>query len=125
MTSAAPYHQLVLEHSRAPRRFGVLEHATHAADGANPLCGGALHVEVHVADGRIVDLRFRGEACALARASASMLAERAIELDVFALAQLEAAFARVIAGAHARDDALGDLNAFAALAHYPSRRKCA
>ncbi len=125
MTLPSPYQQLVLEHSRAPRRFGVLEHATHRADGANPLCGDALHVDVRVAQGRIADLRFRGEACALARASASMLGERAIDLDAVALAQLETEFARVIAGAAAGDAALGDLNAFAALAQYPSRRKCA
>ncbi|TLY50393.1 MAG: SUF system NifU family Fe-S cluster assembly protein [Gammaproteobacteria bacterium] len=125
MTAAAPYHQLVLEHSRAPRRFGALEHATHTADGANPLCGDALHVDVRVTDGRIADLRFRGEACALVRASASMLGERAIDLDAVALAQLEADFARLVAGALAQEATLGDLNAFAALAQYPSRRKCA
>ncbi len=125
MTVPSPYQQLVLEHSRAPHRFGSLEKATHQADGANPLCGDALHVDVLVADGRIADLRFRGEACALARASASMLGGSAIALDAAALARLEAAFARVIAGVDTRDDALGDLNAFSALAQYPSRRKCA
>lgn len=125
MTAVAPYHELVLEHSRAPRRFGVLEHATHAADGANPLCGDALHVDVRVINGRIADLRFRGEACALARASASMLGERAIDLDAAALAELETDFAQLVAGGSAHEAALGDLNAFAALAQYPSRRKCA
>lgn len=125
MTVPSPYQQLVLEHSRAPRCFGTLEQPTHAADGANPLCGDALHVDVQAAEGRIADLRFRGEACALARASASMLGVLAIDLDAAALAQLELAFARVIAGVEAHDAALGDLNAFAALAQYPSRRKCA
>jgi nitrogen fixation NifU-like protein len=124
MTLPSPYQQLVLEHSRAPRRFGTLEHATHQADGANPLCGDALHVDVRVADGRIADLRFRGEACALTRASASMLGERALDLDAAALTRLEAAFASMIEGA-GTPDTLGDLNAFAALAQYPSRRKCA
>lgn len=124
MNVPSPYQQLVLEHSRAPRYFGALENPTHQADGANPLCGDALHVEVRVEAGHIADLRFRGEACALARASASMLGGRAIALDAAALAQLQQRFARVIAGTDAHDDALGDLNAFAALAQYPSRRKC-
>lgn len=126
MTVPSPYQQLVLEHSRAPRHFGTLQQPTHAADGTNPLCGDALHVDVRVADGRIVDLRFRGEACALARASASMLGEHALDLGADELAQLEQTFMRVIAGAEVQHAAaLGDLNAFAALAQYPSRRKCA
>jgi nitrogen fixation NifU-like protein len=123
--SSTLYQQLVLDHSREPRHFGVLDAATHAADGANPLCGDALHVGVRMEDGRIADLRFRGEACAIARASASMLGERAANLDAAALAQLEADFMRVIAGDAENDETLGDLNAFAALAQYPTRRKCA
>jgi nitrogen fixation NifU-like protein len=121
----ALYQQIVLEHSRAPRRFGELAQHTHAADGSNPLCGDALHVELRVAGGRIVDYAFRGEACALARASASMLGDRLDGVDVGALDAIDAALRRLVAGSARADDGLGDLNALAALAQYPSRRKCA
>ncbi|MBS0582008.1 MAG: SUF system NifU family Fe-S cluster assembly protein [Proteobacteria bacterium] len=123
MSASELYQRLVLEHSRAPRHFGALEAATHAADGANPLCGDALHVDVRVVDGRIDALAFRGEACAIARATASMLGEAAARLDADAIARLEARFRRVIDGGTGAMP--GDLNALAALAHYPSRRKCA
>ncbi len=119
------YTQLVLEHSRAPRNFGSLESHTHAADGANPLCGDNLHIELEVSEGRIAQMRFRGEACAISRAAASMLSERASNLDAADVAQLGAVFSRVVNGEIAQDAALGDLNAMAALAHYPTRRKCA
>lgn len=119
------YQRIVLEHSRAPRHFGALDAPTHQADGANPLCGDALHVELRVVDGRVVEVAFRGEACAIAKATASLLGERAIKLDVAAIERLEAQFARLIGGGPEGDAALGDLNALAALAHYPSRRKCA
>ena len=33
------YQEVILDHSRHPRHFGVLEHATHKAEGYNPLCG--------------------------------------------------------------------------------------
>lgn len=119
------YQRIVLEHSRAPRHFGTLDAPTHQADGVNPLCGDALHVELRVLEGRIAAIAFRGEACAIAKATASMLSEAAARLDADGAAQLEARFVRVIGGEHDRDDMLGDLNALAALANYPSRRKCA
>lgn len=125
MTLAALYQEIVLDHSRAPRNFGALAVHTHAADGSNPLCGDALRVELRLVDARIVDIRFRGEACALARASASMLSERAVRRDAAEIARLENDFARVVGGEVERDDALGDLNAFGALVRYPARRKCA
>ncbi|MFT3791493.1 MAG: SUF system NifU family Fe-S cluster assembly protein [Rudaea sp.] len=130
MTDSSPpaadlYQHIVLDHSRAPRGFGRLDAPTHAADGANPLCGDALHVELRVADGRIVAFAFRGEACAIAKATASLLGERAVRLDADGIARLEARFERLIRGEIEADSALGDLNALAALAHYPSRRKCA
>ena len=121
----SPYHQLVLEHSRTPRRFGELAERTHAADGANPLCGDALHVELRVVDKRIVGYAFRGEACAITRASASMLGERLDNAGVNELAGIEAALHAVIERGVADDASLGELNALAALEHYPSRRKCA
>ena len=125
MTSAALYQEIVLDHSRAPRNFGALEAHTHAADGSNPLCGDALRVELRVVDACIVDIRFRGEGCAIARATASMLSERAVRLGAAEIASMEHSFARVVAGETERDDGLGDLNALGALARYPARRKCA
>jgi len=125
MSVSSLYQNIVLEHSRAPRHFGELAAPTHQADGANPLCGDALHVDLHVVNGRITAIAFRGEACAIAKATASMLGEAAARLDADGAAQLEARFARVIGGELESDDTLGDLNALAALAHYPSRRKCA
>ena len=119
------YQQLVLEHSRAPRRFGDLAGHTHAADGTNPLCGDALHIELCVAEGRIVGYAFRGEACAVARASASMLGDRLDKSDVAMLDGIESALRNVIEGKGTQDDSLGNLSALATLAHYPSRRKCA
>jgi|SRR5579863_1550704 len=125
MTTASLYQELVLEHSRMPRNFGALAEHTHAADGDNPLCGDALHIELRVVDMRIAEMRFRGEACAVARATASMLSERVARLDAGEIASMESRFVRVVSGEVERDETLGDLNALAALMHYPTRRKCA
>jgi nitrogen fixation NifU-like protein len=121
----ALYTTLVLDHQRSPRHFGTLARYTHASDGANPLCGDALRVEVDLREGRIHDLRFHGASCAVATASASMLGERLHGKPAAELAAIEERFAALVEGAVESDPALGDLNAFAALARHPARRKCA
>jgi nitrogen fixation protein NifU and related proteins len=118
------YAEAVLDHFRAPRNFGVLAAHTHAADGANPLCGDALHVELRAEGGQVAELRFRGEACAIATAAASMLGEIAIGRSERELAAIEDRFARLIHSG-LRDDSLGDLNALGELAQHPARQKCA
>ncbi len=118
------YRDIVLDHHRAPRRRGALADPSHACDGVNALCGDSLRLELRVEHGRIVDYGFRGECCAIATATASLLGERVQGLALESLAPLQLAFARLIAGG-AADPALGDLAALAELARYPARRKCA
>ncbi|MBA8889196.1 SUF system NifU family Fe-S assembly protein [Dokdonella fugitiva] len=121
---AALYPQLVLEHRRNPRNRGHLATCTHAADGANPLCGDRLRIELRCEAGHIVQLRHSGEACAVAVATASMLGELVDGLDADAVDALGERFAAYIEG---RGDAtgLGPLAAMAGLQQHPSRRKCA
>lgn len=120
------YRDTVLAHNRAPRRFGALADATHRADGENALCGDHLHCALRVDDCRIADLRFTGEACAIAIASASMLGDLVIDRDLAHVRALRDRFATWLgAGEAPADDALGELVAFAELRRYPSRQACA
>ena len=69
------YHAIVVEHFRRPRNRGALEGANADAEGANPLCGDRIRVQLRVADGAIAEARFTADACALCIASASVLTE--------------------------------------------------
>lgn len=124
MQVPSPYHEIVLEHQRHPRNFGALPAFTHAADGVNALCGDRLRVEIEYR-GAIVAVRFRGESCAIAIASASIMSELVADSDVAAVAALENRFGALISGAGGHDALLGAANAFVELRHYASRRKCA
>jgi len=125
MSIPALYQQTVLDHYRNPRNHGVLAACTHAADGVNPLCGDSLHVELKCVDGRIVDMRFSGEACAITTAAASMLSELVAGCDAGDVAALNAPFEQLLSGDLAAVETLGALNALGELRRYPSRRKCA
>jgi len=69
------YRDYILEHYRRPHNFGVLEDATASHEGANPLCGDRITLQVRVRDGTIDGVAFTGRGCAISQASASLLTD--------------------------------------------------
>ena len=68
------YLQVILEHNKKPRNFKKLDHATHNAEGYNPLCGDHLMVYLQVDGNNIIeDISFEGYGCAISKASSSMM----------------------------------------------------
>ena len=121
------YQEVILDHNKKPRNWGVLADATHKAEGHNPLCGDHITLTVKL-DGKTVDaVNFQGESCAICKASASMMtaavkgknaedAETMIrEFREMATGQLDPA------GPHH----LGRLTVFAGVRDLPTRVKCA
>jgi len=76
----ALYGDVVLERFRHPRHFGALTAPDASHEDVNPLCGDRLRVELRLggeAGGSLAEVRFQGDACAIAIASADLLAEMA------------------------------------------------
>ncbi len=120
------YQELVLEHKRSPRNFGHLALPTHQARGTNPSCGDDLSVELAIADGKLADIRFHGQGCAICMASASMMSEAVKGQDIATAQKLQQHFRAVLTGEESADDApLGKLVSLAGVSRYPSRIKCA
>jgi len=69
------YRDYILEHYRRPHNFGVLDNATATQEGANPLCGDRITLQLRVADGQIAGVGFTGRGCAISQASASLLTD--------------------------------------------------
>jgi nitrogen fixation protein NifU and related proteins len=72
----APYGATIMEHFRRPRNQGALPTADAAREGANPLCGDRIRIELALRDGRVMEARFTANACAISVAAASVLTER-------------------------------------------------
>jgi len=70
------YREAILEHSQHPRHHGTLEHPDITFEDANPLCGDRIRMDLEIKDGRIADVKFSGEGCAISKAAASMLCEK-------------------------------------------------
>ncbi|MEZ0239420.1 MAG: Fe-S cluster assembly sulfur transfer protein SufU [Chloroflexota bacterium] len=69
------YRDYILEHYRRPHNFGVLDDATTSYEGANPLCGDRITLQLRVRDGMITGVGFTGRGCAISQASASLLTD--------------------------------------------------
>jgi nitrogen fixation protein NifU and related proteins len=69
------YRDEILEHYRRPHNFGVLESPTVSHEGANPLCGDRITMQVGIRDGKVAELAFTGRGCAISQASASLLTD--------------------------------------------------
>lgn len=76
------YREAILDHGRNPRCVGKLDDATHTGCDANRLCGDAVTIRLRIADGRIDAARFEGEGCAISQASASMLTEALVGMNL-------------------------------------------
>jgi len=69
------YKEAILDHFRHPRNRGDLLNANAQARDANILCGDVVEMQLKIDHGRIEDVKFRGEGCAISQAAASMLTE--------------------------------------------------
>ena len=125
------YQELILDHNRRPRNFGVLPDADHTAKGYNPLCGDKLTIYAKLDGDRIAGLMFEGSGCAISKASASLLTDAVKGKTV---AEADALFARVHAMLTApvgKDvpeadvESLGKLAALSGVREFPVRVKCA
>src|SRR5262245_57085449 len=74
--TAPLYGDVILERFRHPRHFGELPGADAVYEDVNPLCGDRLRIELRLGSGHTIEAaRFQGDACAIATASADLLAE--------------------------------------------------
>ena len=69
------FRAVVLKHFRHPLNRGPLADAHASVEGANPLCGDRIRVEVRLDNETVADARFTADACILCVASASLLTE--------------------------------------------------
>ncbi|HTC86111.1 MAG TPA: SUF system NifU family Fe-S cluster assembly protein [Candidatus Acidoferrum sp.] len=69
------YRDYILEHSRRPHNFHVLEAPSASYEGSNPLCGDRITLQLAVHDGIVDQVGFTGRGCAISQASASLLTD--------------------------------------------------
>ena len=84
------YRDYILDHYKNPRNFGELDEPDLEFHDHNPLCGDELGVHIKVEDGKIAELRFHGQGCAISQASASIASEEYVGMPVDDVGELPA-----------------------------------
>ena len=123
------YQDVILDHSRHPRHHGVLDGASHKAEGYNPLCGDRVTVYLKLdSDGRVADIKFQGKGCAISQASASMMVEMLKGRTQADVEKLMEGFLHLVKGEDASglsEDDRETLDVMSGISEFPMRVKCA
>ncbi|MDH4189412.1 MAG: SUF system NifU family Fe-S cluster assembly protein [Betaproteobacteria bacterium] len=127
MDVKALYQEVILDHNKKPRNFGILGNASHKAEGHNPLCGDHLSLTLHLEGELVEGIAFQGESCAICKASASMMTASVkgrTRADAETLVQefRDMAIGKLDPGGPHH---LGRLAVFAGVRDLPTRVKCA
>lgn len=121
------YREVILDHYKTPRNTKELDEPSCQADCRNPSCGDKIRIQLLVNDGRVADVAFIGNGCAISQASASMMTEAIKGRSVQEAEAVMAQFRRMVV--EGRDDydksVLGDLAILEGVARLHARVKCA
>ena len=121
------YQQVILEHYKKPRHKGQTSPIHRQQRGHNPSCGDTIEltVQLNKTGDAIEDVKFEGEGCAIAMASADLMADalRGKQIDE-ALAMVKR-FQGMMKGEDEFPKELRKLNVMQGVAQFPVRIKCA
>jgi nitrogen fixation NifU-like protein len=122
------YQEIILDHYKRPRGRGLRDPYGGEAHHVNPTCGDEVTLRVRAVDGRLVDVSYDGMGCSISQASASVLHELLNGRATEEIPAVHEAFVELLSGRGQvvpDEELLGDGVAFAGVARYPARVKCA
>ena len=122
------YQDIILDHYKQPRGRGLREPFDAEAHHVNPTCGDEVTVRVAIVDHKITDVSYEGMGCSISQASASVLHELLTGRTVEEAMTRVNSFTEMVGsrGQIQPDETLlEDAVAFAGVAKYPARVKCA
>lgn len=130
MNLESMYQEVILDHYKNPQHAGLREPYEAEVHHVNPSCGDELTLRVHLSeDGSTVeDVSYDAEGCSISQASTSVMAEEVIGLPVDEAMSKLAAFDEMITSRGTVEgdaEIIGDGVAFAGVAKFPARVKCA
>ncbi|MCY1138819.1 SUF system NifU family Fe-S cluster assembly protein [Actinoplanes sp. Pm04-4] len=123
------YQEIILDHYKHPHGRGLRDPFNGEAHHVNPTCGDEITVRVSALEaGELSDISYDGLGCSISQASASVLYELLRGRTPQDAAGIHEAFVALMQGrgqVEPDEDVLGDGIAFAGVAKFPARVKCA
>ena len=122
------YQEIILDHYRSPHRSGLREPFAAESFQINPTCGDEITLRVALSGDTVTDVSYETMGCSISQASASVLTDLVVGRSVTDSMKVLTAFQEMAQGrgqVEPDEDVLGDGVAFAGVARYPARVKCA
>ncbi|MCV7442301.1 SUF system NifU family Fe-S cluster assembly protein [Mycobacterium paraense] len=124
------YQDVILDHYKHPQHRGLREPFGAQVYHVNPVCGDEVTLRVTLSDDgdTVVDVSYDGQGCSISQASTSVLTQQVIGHSVGEALKTTTAFTEMVSSRgtiEGDEDVLGDGVAFAGVAKYPARVKCA
>ena len=122
------YQEIILDHYRNPHHKGLREPFEAEVHHVNPTCGDEVTLRVHVADGKVADVSYDALGCSISQASASVMTDLVIGKSVDEAMAIHEEFLTLMQGkgqVEPDEEVLEDGIAFAGVARFPARIKCA
>ncbi|MCU1695691.1 MAG: nitrogen fixation protein NifU [Mycobacterium sp.] len=124
------YQEVILDHYKHPHHRGLREPFGAEVHHVNPTCGDEVTLRVALSDdgSSVADISYDGQGCSISQASTSVLTDQIIGQNVHDALATIAAFSDMVSSrgtVEGDEDVIGDGIAFAGVAKYPARVKCA
>jgi nitrogen fixation NifU-like protein len=128
----ALYQEIILDHYKNPQHAGLREPYEAEVHHVNPTCGDEVTLRVHLSgtgtDAVVEDVSYDAEGCSISQASTSVMTELVIGKRVDEALSVLTDFQTLMQGrgtVEPDEDVLEDAIAFAGVAKFPARVKCA
>jgi nitrogen fixation NifU-like protein len=124
----ALYQEIILDHYKNPHHKGLREPYEAEVHHVNPTCGDEVTLRVHLDGGRVEDVSYDSVGCSISQASASVLTDLVIGKPVDEALAIHQEFLTLMQGKGTvtpDEEVLEDGIAFAGVAKFPARVKCA
>jgi nitrogen fixation NifU-like protein len=124
------YQEVILDHYKHPQHRGLREPFGAQVFHVNPICGDEVTLRVTLSDDgeSVTDVSYDGQGCSISQAATSVLTQQVIGQSVGEALKTITAFTEMVSSrgtVEGDEDVLGDGIAFAGVAKYPARVKCA
>jgi nitrogen fixation NifU-like protein len=122
------YQEILLDHYRNPHHKGLREPFEAEVHHVNPTCGDEVTLRVHLSEGVVQDVSYDALGCSISQAAASVMTDLVIGKTVDEAMQIHGEFLALMQGkgtVEPDEDVLEDGIAFAGVAKFPARVKCA
>ncbi len=122
------YQEIILDHYKNPLNAGLREPYEAEVHHVNPTCGDEVTLRVHLADGIVSDVSYDAEGCSISQASSSVMTDLLIGKPIDEAMTIHESFLTLMQGkgtVEPDEEVLEDGIAFAGVAKFPARVKCA